>query len=1244
MRRITSWMCLLGASLAMLSPSALAEALCAQVKIEIQQELTLERQAFDAKMRINNGLDTLSIEDVSVTVNFQDDNGNSVSATNDPNDVGAAFFIRIDSLANISDVSGTGSVAPGTSAEIHWLIIPSPGAAADLPGGKLFFVGAHLSYTLGGTPESVDVTPDFITVKPLPRLTLDYFLTTDVVADDAFTSVIEPPEPYTLGVRVKNDGIVAAKNLKIDSAQPRIVENEQGLLIGFQIVGSSLDDLPVSPVLLMDFGDVGGNASRVGRWVMTSTLSGQFTDFTASYSHADELGGAVTSLLEAVNTHSLVHDVRVDLAGRDDVRDFLAQDVDVYRVYESEGLDTEVTDHSADATLSEIGSGADYTDYRLSFPSGPGFSYVRLPDPHGGAYAVRSVSRSDGKALPLDNLWTSQTRNRNTNPSSWDYHVNLFDVDSTGSYIVRLGVPQLGTQPPVLQFIPDRVTYEAGPLGFVVQASDPNGQTPSLSAAPLPAGAKITDNGDGSAYFDWVPQIGQAGTYILTFTASDGTLKANQTVKIIVNPDADRDGDGMDDDWELLYFATLDRDGTGDYDGDGVTDLQEFKDGTDPTRSPGPGQPVLLAPTDGAELDILTPELVLQNGEHSGNMTVTYQFEVYADPALTEWVTGTSGVAENASGSTSWFVAPPLSDNTWYYWRGRAFDGAVTSEWVSGSFFVNTVNDPPGPISVSEPQDGSIVATLTPSLAVTNSTDIDGDSLSYGFRVYADGDMTTPVAEVNGLPPGGAGTTQWSVDIPLVENGLYSWLAVVTDEHGAETYSELASFLASTVNDAPSLPGIVGPAVGAEVPSLDVDVVVSPATDPEGGVVGYVFELDTVDTFDSTDKRVPDVIYGAGNEIVWPVTGLTENTWYYWRVKATDGDTDSAWVSGRFFVNVANDPPPVPVAANPGESGWVGTLNPTLQLAPISDVDGDALHFAYEVYRLNPRGVFKELVAAGESDTPDWQVTPTLPRYGWYAWRAQATDEHGAESGWMIPVRFFADDDGKNDPPVMRFFNRWLKLGHRHAHVPAYRLRWFDADPDSNANISLFYDADTSGTDGTLIAEGIKEDPDGWRDTYLWRPNGVAPGVYHIYGVIDDGQTAVTVSAANPILIGDGNGHPFMSFKSPHRDILIHRSHRNRRGSRIPVRWEAFDSDSDAIIDLYYTTDPDNGSGTLIAGDIRVHAHRHRHRRRHHGRYLWNISRMPVGRYYIYGVIRDESHSLRVFAPGAVQIVEGRRH
>jgi hypothetical protein len=45
----------------------------------------------------------------------------------------------------------------------------------------------------------------------------------------------------------------------------------------------------------------------------------------------------------------------------------------------------------------------------------------------------------------------------------------------------------------------------------------------------------------------------------------------------------DLDGDGMGDQWEEMHFGTLNRDGTGDFDGDGATDLFEFQSGTIPT-------------------------------------------------------------------------------------------------------------------------------------------------------------------------------------------------------------------------------------------------------------------------------------------------------------------------------------------------------------------------------------------------------------------------------------------------------------------------------------------------------------------------------------------------------------------------------------------------------------------------------------------------------------------------------------
>jgi hypothetical protein len=57
------------------------------------------------------------------------------------------------------------------------------------------------------------------------------------------------------------------------------------------------------------------------------------------------------------------------------------------------------------------------------------------------------------------------------------------------------------------------------------------------------------------------------------------------TVEVVSSP-ADADGDGMPDAWELRYFGTTEAAPDLDADHDGLSNLQEFRAGTDPT-SPG---------------------------------------------------------------------------------------------------------------------------------------------------------------------------------------------------------------------------------------------------------------------------------------------------------------------------------------------------------------------------------------------------------------------------------------------------------------------------------------------------------------------------------------------------------------------------------------------------------------------------------------------------------------------------------
>jgi hypothetical protein len=47
-------------------------------------------------------------------------------------------------------------------------------------------------------------------------------------------------------------------------------------------------------------------------------------------------------------------------------------------------------------------------------------------------------------------------------------------------------------------------------------------------------------------------------------------------------PPVDSDGDGLADSWESLHFGNLNSNGSGDPDGDGVSNLREFRAGTNP--------------------------------------------------------------------------------------------------------------------------------------------------------------------------------------------------------------------------------------------------------------------------------------------------------------------------------------------------------------------------------------------------------------------------------------------------------------------------------------------------------------------------------------------------------------------------------------------------------------------------------------------------------------------------------------
>lgn len=88
-----------------------------------------------------------------------------------------------------------------------------------------------------------------------------------------------------------------------------------------------------------------------------------------------------------------------------------------------------------------------------------------------------------------------------------------------------------GNQPPVLSPIGDQSIDEMEALFFTVTAADPENESLAITVVNLPEGAFF----DG-AFFSWIPDYTQAGSYQITFTTSDSVGGSDsETITITVN-------------------------------------------------------------------------------------------------------------------------------------------------------------------------------------------------------------------------------------------------------------------------------------------------------------------------------------------------------------------------------------------------------------------------------------------------------------------------------------------------------------------------------------------------------------------------------------------------------------------------------------------------------------------------------------------------------------------------------------
>lgn len=182
----------------------------------------------------------------------------------------------------------------------------------------------------------------------------------------------------------------------------------------------------------------------------------------------------------------------------------------------------------------------------------------------------------------------------------------------------------------------------------------------------------------------------------------------------------DGNGNGLPDSWEMKYFGNLNQTATGDYDGDGVDNLQEFLDGTNPTNAASVNYRLSVA-NDAGVVSIVPNQASYTNGQ-----TVV----------LTAAPAGAFHAWTGAFLSTNNVVTVIMTNNTTllahftpvnYVWTN-----ASGGDWNTGVYW--NFGSPP------RTNDNAVITNG--NFTVTVSTNVDCNNLTLGLTTVEDPTIT----------------------------------------------------------------------------------------------------------------------------------------------------------------------------------------------------------------------------------------------------------------------------------------------------------------------------------------------------------------------------------------------------------------------------------------------------------------------------------------------------------------------
>ncbi|MCR4612662.1 MAG: hypothetical protein K5778_01530 [Bacteroidaceae bacterium] len=387
---------------------------CSKVRFEINQTMTMTREAVRGTLTVVNGSSDTEMRDVKLNLVVTDPDGNIANAR-----IMEIHTETLEGFGGQLDYESGWTLAAGETGTAKIIFIPTKYAAPTEP--LLYTFSGSISFVdpFTGLQMTRELEAERLTINPSPELDLTYFMQRDILGDDPLTKdVVEPIVPSQFSLLINNKGYGDATKVKMLTNQPQIVENEKGLLVNFEIQSSQLNGgdktLALGGSVVTDFGTIPAHSQTYAQWWLTSTLTGHFLDYDVRATHVTSYDNPDLSLLDQVTIHELIHQIVIPTSyvttsssSSAPLIGFMANDEeDTYDEPDQLYLSNAIVRPIHPVTQTHIEKLSD-TEYTLTvLPSQQGWNYGNLADPTGGRRMLKAVTKQNGcMSLPLENFW-----------------------------------------------------------------------------------------------------------------------------------------------------------------------------------------------------------------------------------------------------------------------------------------------------------------------------------------------------------------------------------------------------------------------------------------------------------------------------------------------------------------------------------------------------------------------------------------------------------------------------------------------------------------------------------------------------------------------------------------------------------------------------------------------------------------------------------------------------------------------